>query len=142
MYRIITFRTTDKELAKAAFAIRQTVFVDEQKVSSEEEYDEFEDIATHYLLMEDEKAAATARWRQTPKGIKLERFAVLPAYRNKGAGTALIRKALEDVLPLKRDVYLHAQVPAMNVYLRAGFEPEGELFYEAGIPHYRMLYKV
>jgi predicted GNAT family N-acyltransferase len=36
---------------------------------------------------------------------------------------------------------LHAQVPAMSFYLRAGFVPEGELFYEANIPHYKMTYK-
>jgi len=140
MFTINRFRTSDKESSAIAFGIRQTVFVDEQKVSREEEYDQFEDESSHYLLLVNNQPAGTSRWRFTVNGIKLERFAVLPEFRNSGAGSFLVSEVLKDVAPLGKYTYLHAQVAAMNLYKRAGFIEEGELFYEANIPHYKMVY--
>jgi predicted GNAT family N-acyltransferase len=140
--KIISFDIQDNSHADMAFAIRQKVFVEEQKVDGDEEYDEFESIATHYLVFVDGQPAATSRWRHTDKGIKLERFSVLPEFRNKGIGAALVKKVLADVIPFDKLIYLHAQVAAMNVYSRNGFEPIGELFYEANIPHYKMIYSL
>jgi predicted GNAT family N-acyltransferase len=141
MITTVSFNISDKAKAEHAFTIRRIVFVEEQKVSREEEYDSFEDIATHFLALVDEIPGGTARWRVTDNGVKLERFAVLPAFRNRGVGAALVDAVLKDVLPLKKKVYLHSQVSAMNLYAKAGFEPEGELFYEANIPHYKMIFK-
>ncbi|MEN9511526.1 MAG: hypothetical protein RLZZ370_1345 [Bacteroidota bacterium] len=121
-----------------AFSIRRKVFVEEQQVSEEEEYDEFEVSSRHYLVLVEGKAAGTARWRETPNGYKLERFAVLPEYRKMGVGSILLKALLQDV-PKNRTVYLHAQVPAMNLYQRQGFHAVGELFYECNIPHYKMV---
>lgn len=140
--KIISFDIQDKIHADMAFAIRQKVFVEEQKVDGDEEYDEYESIAIHYLVFVDDQPAATSRWRHTDKGIKLERFSVLPEFRNKGIGAALVKQVLSDVVPFKKLIYLHAQVAAMNVYARNGFEPIGELFYEANIPHYKMIYSL
>ncbi|MBK9637828.1 MAG: GNAT family N-acetyltransferase [Bacteroidetes bacterium] len=141
MFEIVKFKIEDKEKASIVFDIRQRVFVDEQKVSREEEYDEYEDQSMHYMLLVEKQPAGTARWRFTNDGIKLERFAILPLYRNNGAGSALVKAVLADVLPYQKMIYLNAQVPAMNLYKRAGFEEEGELFYEANIPHFKMIYK-
>lgn len=135
------FTLDDSELAEAAFAIRKKVFVEEQNVSPEEEYDEFEESSRHFLLFADEVPVATARWRKTKDGIKLERFAVLPEFRNAGLGSAILNAVLEEVLPVGGKIYLHAQVPAMNLYKRAGFAAVGDLFYEAGIPHFKMVYQ-
>lgn len=140
--KIISFDIQDKIHADMAFAIRQKVFVEEQKVDGDEEYDEYESIATHYLVFVDNQAVATSRWRHTDKGIKLERFSVLSEFRNKGIGAALVKQVLADVVPFEKLIYLHAQVAAMNVYARSGFEPIGELFYEANIPHYKMIYSL
>jgi GNAT superfamily N-acetyltransferase len=92
--KIISFDIQDKIHADMAFAIRHKVFVEEQKVDGDEEYDEYESIATHYLVFVDDKPAATSRWRHTDKGIKLERFSVLPEFRNKGIGKALFQRAI------------------------------------------------
>jgi len=138
MTEVIQFKTSDKEKASIVFNIRQRVFVDEQHVSREEEYDEYEDESMHYMLLVEKSPAGTARWRFTNYGIKLERFAVLPEFRKSGHGTLLLKKVLEDVIPFKKPIYLHAQVAAMNLYSRAGFKPEGDLFWEANIPHYKM----
>lgn len=139
-FKIQKFKTERQDLSSIAFSIRQSVFVDEQHVSPDEEYDEYEAESQHFLIEVDGQPAGTARWRFTPKGIKLERFAILPVFRNKGAGTALLKAVLDDVLKESGQIYLHAQVAAMNLYFRAGFRAEGDLFYEAGIPHYRMIF--
>lgn len=128
---------------ETAFDIRRTVFVDEQHVSAEEEYDEFEAISTHFLARVDGRPAGTARWRRTSNGIKLERFAVLPAFRAKGVGKALVQRVLNDVFsqqpePIER-IYLHAQVTAMPLYQHFGFVAVGPMFEEAGIQHYKMV---
>jgi predicted GNAT family N-acyltransferase len=141
MVEIVKFKTDDKEKASIVFDIRQRVFVDEQKVSREEEYDEYEDQSMHYMLLVEKQPAGTARWRFTKEGIKLERFAILTNFRSNGAGSALVKAVLADVIPYQKMIYLNAQVPAMNLYRRAGFVEEGELFYEANIPHYKMTYK-
>ncbi len=141
MTEVIRFKTDNKENSSIIFGIRQHVFVEEQHVSREEEYDEFEDESMHYMLLVEKQPAGTARWRFTKEGIKLERFAVLPSFRNNGNGTVLLKAVLSDVLPLGKMIYLNAQVKAMNFYRREGFFEVGELFYEANIPHYKMILK-
>lgn len=120
-------------------AIRRQVFIQEQHVSPEIEY-ENEEEGHYYLLIVDGVPVGTARWRTTPAGIKLERFAMLKPWRNKGLGSILLEAVLEDVLPKGRPVYLHAQLAAVNYYLRAGFTEEGDRFTEAGIVHVKMRY--
>jgi predicted GNAT family N-acyltransferase len=138
MIKVLSFTTKDKKLAKLAFQIRQEVFVIGQNVDPELEYDEFEDISQHYLVFENDTPVATARWRKTEKGIKLERFSLLKKYRNKGIGTILLKKVMQDILPLNKNIYLHSQVSAVNLYMREGFKVSGEKFMEAGIEHYFM----
>ena len=128
---------------ESAFAIRREVFVEEQHVSAEEEYDEFEDISTHFLARSDGTPCGTARWRRTSNGVKLERFAVLKTFRGMGVGKALVKAVLEDVFsqqpePIER-IYLHAQVTAMPLYSSFGFVSIGPMFEEAGIQHYKMV---
>jgi len=141
MIRIIVFPFFDQELFRQAFAIRQAVFVSEQGVPSELEYDGHEKEATHYLLFYDNVPVGAARWRTTDQGIKLERFAVLPEYRDKGIGSSLVKKVLEDIDPLLLPVYLHSQLKACSLYQRHGFVISGNIFYEAGMPHYKMVLK-
>lgn len=128
---------------EAAFVIRRMVFVDEQQVSPEEEYDEHEPSSRHFLARADGVPCGTARWRQTSYGIKMERFAVLKEYRGQGVGKALVQAVLDDVFsqqpePIER-IYLHAQVKAMPLYAGFGFVPVGSMFEEAGIQHYKMV---
>ena len=122
----------------AIFAIRQTVFVEEQEVDPVLEYDEFEETSVHFVAVVDGHPVGTARWRRTPNGIKLERFAVLPSHRNKGVGSVIVEAVLND-LPNKTNVYLHAQLTACSLYSRFGFKEEGPQFEEAGIMHYKMV---
>ncbi len=126
-----------------AFAIRREVFVVEQNVSAEDEYDEFEPSSRHFLARLEAEPVGTARWRTTDKGIKLERFAVRAAARGQGVGKALVRTVLDDVFAhhpqLTQSIYMHAQLSAMPLYLGFGFGAVGEQFAECGIQHYTMV---
>lgn len=139
------YRIADPQDLSQAFAIRTQVFVDEQHVPREDEYDEHDRTdATHYLARtEDGTPCGAARWRRTDKGVKLERFAVLAPYRNQQAGAALLAQVLQDVHAAHpgAQVYLHAQLPAVRFYERHGFEKAGDMFAECDINHYKMVWK-
>lgn len=141
MYTVLKLKKSDTELFAKAFAIRTEVFVKGLNIDPLLEADKYDAIAQHYLLLENEIPLATARWRETDKGIKLERFAVPAAYRNKGIGVFLLKEVLVDVIPLRKKIYLHSQHTAINLYLKNGFKIEGTPFEEAGIKHYYMVYE-
>jgi len=142
MYNILRFDNSNNELFKKAINIRTSVFVDELNIDPELECDKFDKIAHHYLLLENDIPMATSRWRETSKGIKLERFAVLKESRGKGIGTILLKEVLKDVIPLSKLIYLHSQHTAVNLYLKNGFEIIGQAFEEARIKHFYMEYKI
>ncbi len=122
------------------FAIRRVVFVEEQNCPPELEW-ENEDISIHFLAEYDNKAAGACRWRKTEKGYKLERFAVLQEFRGKGIASEMIRNVLQDLPSDANYIYLHSQITAMPLYQKMGFIAEGPQFEEAGIQHFKMVYK-
>jgi len=140
MVRIEKFRFDNRALMRFSNEIRNKVFIEEQNVDPEIEY-EFEEEGNYYLLFDEINPVATARWRRTEKGIKLERFALLKEYRNKGLGSRILQAVLEDVIPMGVNIYLHSQVVAVNYYKRAGFVEVGEHFWEAEIEHVKMVYR-
>lgn len=139
MIRINKISTSDIELAEEVFLIRKKVFVEEQGVPETEEFDDFESESHHFLLRVSNDAVGAARWREIEGKIKFERFAILSAYRNMGYGNLLLSAVLEDVLPLKKEIFLHSQLKAIPFYERQGFKKEGELFKECDIGHYKMV---
>ncbi len=135
-------KITDKETFAQAVQIRKAVFVLEQKVDPNDEYDQFEETSHHFLAKLDGKPAGAARWRRTEKGIKLERFAVLKEFRGKGVGQALVQAVLQDVRSMpdseSQVIYLHAQLNAVALYSKFGFQTVGNQFEECNIKHYKM----
>jgi len=125
-----------------AFFVRQKVFVEEQKVSAEEEFDEFEKQSRHFLARNGKlEPVGTARWRSTAEGIKLERFAVLNSARGTGVGSALVESVLMDIKSQKgtdQSLYLHAQLSAVPLYKKFGFKEIGHHFLECDIWHVAM----
>jgi predicted GNAT family N-acyltransferase len=124
--------------------IRQRVFVEEQACPPEEEWDAYDEASRHFLGLAGGVPAATARWRTTVHDAeivaKLERFAVLPAYRGRGHGRALVGYVMDDARRAGfRTFLLHAQAHLAAFYASLGFEPFGAPFEEAGIPHVRMI---
>lgn len=137
---VLKISATDAE-AEQMFAIRRKVFVEEQKVSEEDEFDEFETTSNHYLLYINEKPVGCARWRFTSDKIKLERFAVLKEHRGCGLGGLILERILTDILSLGKPIYMHAQLSAIPFYEKFGFVKQGEQFEECGIQHFSMYLK-
>lgn len=116
--------------------LRERVFVIEQGVPPEIEWDGRDDAAEHVIAEQDGETIACGRLM--PDG-KIGRMAVLPQARGTGVGarvmTALLDLAMRRGL---RSVYLHAQSHAAGFYTRQGFATEGYTFVEAGIDHVAM----
>ena len=131
-------KVSDSADLEKVFAIRREVFVDEQNCPPELEW-EFEDESTHFLATVDDEPAGASRWRKTDKGYKLERFAVLQKFRGMGVGQELVKTVLNDLPADAMYVYMHAQIQAVSLYEKFGFEKTGPEFEEAGIRHYKMV---
>jgi predicted GNAT family N-acyltransferase len=126
---------------EAIFRVRREVFVIEQQVSEEEEYDEFETSSTHLVAYCDNQVVGTCRYRKTSFGIKMERFAVLKEFRTRSIGASLLLAAL-DAIDQNQYIYLHAQIQVVGFYKKYGFIKVGERFEEAGIQHFKMIYSI
>lgn len=131
------------EELKDAFDLRVKVFMDEQKVDRKDEFDGFDDASHHFIAKnENGDTVGVARWRKTPRGIKLERFAVAREYRNLGIASRLVEAVLEDIKkqPGYADmrIYLHAQADIIGLYKKYGFQEIGDKFDECGILHQEM----
>jgi predicted GNAT family N-acyltransferase len=118
-------------------AIRFAVFVDEQGVPAELEQDALDPDAIH-LLATSQVGEPVATARMLADG-HIGRMAVLPGWRRRGIGAAMLRRLIEIASAQgRREVFLHAQCQAEPFYRRLGFVAEGEEFQDAGISHRRM----
>ncbi|MDY0021383.1 GNAT family N-acetyltransferase [Arenimonas caeni] len=118
-------------------SVRETVFILEQKVPEEEEWDEL-DPKSHHVLARDERGRPIGTGRLTPER-KIGRMAVLPEWRGKGVGDALLVALLDKARSLGwTEVTLNAQCSAEGFYAKHGFVPYGDRFMEAGIEHRAM----
>lgn len=140
METLFVNKVNGKEELDHVFAIRRVVFVEEQNCPPELEW-ENEEESIHFLATMDNQPCGACRWRKTDQGYKLERFAVLKAYRGKRIGQALVAAALADLPADAHYIYLNAQLPAMPLYAKFGFVAEGPQFEEAGFQHFKMVKK-
>lgn len=131
---LVTWQDAADELS----AIRRRVFIDEQGVPAELEWDGLDASAMHAKATSlTGEAIGTARLLP---GGQIGRMAVLRRWRGIGIGTAMLQ-CLIDHTAEKERLFLNAQTSAESFYRRNGFEPEGDVFMEAGIPHIRMRYR-
>ncbi|MCC8019873.1 MAG: GNAT family N-acetyltransferase [Rikenellaceae bacterium] len=136
--RIYKIVSSPEELLKA-YCIRSIVFVEEQECPYREEFDRLDLTATHFLALDGDEPVATARVRVVPGAVKFERLAVRKQYRGGGAGRdffGYVLSYMESLGPGK--IILHAQAHLTGFYESFGFVRKGDLFTEAGIPHYYM----
>jgi predicted GNAT family N-acyltransferase len=118
-------------------AIRRAVFIDEQHVPEELEWDEADGRCRHVLAFSPE-GEAVGTGRLLPDG-HIGRMAVLKAWRGRGAGSAILNLLLDLARASGFDtVRLHAQTHAVGFYAKHGFTVTGDEFMEAGIPHRAM----
>lgn len=116
--------------------VRSRVFIEEQDVPIDLEWDGLDPECVHALAIADGRPVGTGRL--TPDG-HVGRMAVIADWRGRGVGTAL----LQHLMRAGRErgdtaCELNAQVSAIGFYERFGFRTEGDEFMDAGIPHRRM----
>jgi predicted GNAT family N-acyltransferase len=130
-----------KELGEPARQVRDAVFVAEQKVPREIEWDEHDAVSRHVIALDaDGGAIGTGRLLTRGKPGHIGRMAVLTDWRGKGVGRALLERLLEEAaVQNMRYLALHAQTQASGFYRRFGFVEKGPEFMEAGIPHRTMV---
>lgn len=124
----------DRELLRR---VREPVFVEEQKVPPELEWDE-DDIEAFHALAVDDDGRPVGTGRLTRDG-RIGRMAVLPDWRDRGVGRAILVHLMDRAREAAMsEILLNAQVTAIGFYRRFGYIEEGEEFMDAGIPHRRM----
>ncbi|MCB5169637.1 GNAT family N-acetyltransferase [Streptomyces bambusae] len=138
----VSVARTDEDRA-ACFAVRRVVFVTEQQVPEEIEYDAHDATAVHLLARSaDGTPLGTGRLLtgiEGPGTGSLGRLAVTRAARGLGIGAALVRAIETEAARLGLTaVDLHAQTRALGFYERLGYEAYGPEFEDAGIPHRAM----
>ncbi len=129
-------------LGREAQAIRSAVFVQEQGIPAELEWDAADANAVHAVAYNRfGRALGTGRLLEHAPGVaKIGRMAVLQAMRGSAIGQALLEALLEAARQRgDGEVMLHAQHSAVGFYTRAGFVARGNPFDEAGIPHLEMV---
>lgn len=130
-----------EHLHRQAAPIRHAVFVMEQGVPEELELDELDALSEHWVAL-DEHGSAIATGRLTPDG-HIGRLAVLAPWRGHGIGALLVRDMLRHAQGLGFvEIVLNAQTHALGFYRGLGFEPEGPVFDDAGLPHRRMVHRL
>ena len=117
--------------------LRRQVFVEEQNVPEDLEWDGLDDTCWHFIAT-DQSGKVLGTSRLMPSG-QIGRMAVLTSHRRLGIGARLLAAAVTQAHELHFDqVFLHAQTHAIKFYQQAGFKTEGEKFDEAGITHILM----
>ncbi len=121
--------------------MRREVFIEEQKVPEDLEWDEADESAFHVLATSREgKAIGTGRLKS---GCLVGRMAVVKEWRGRGVGGAILQALIEIARRERcREIRLHAQTHALDFYRRYGFTAVGDVFDEAGIPHRLMELKL
>jgi len=125
------------ELGADAKAVRTSVFVYEQAVSPEDEWDAMDAECLHFVAR-DRAGNAIGTARLLPDG-HIGRMAVLGAFRGQGIGDALLKSAIDSARQAGHSqAILNAQLTALGFYQRHGFQAYGPVFDDAGIDHKAM----
>jgi predicted GNAT family N-acyltransferase len=123
--------------------IRYQVFIVEQQIPEEEEWDGDDFVAIHALAFKNSIPIATGRLIINEAGqasAKIGRMAVLENHRSQGYGRAILKKLIDLGKEKGVQVFtLHAQVSAISFYASEGFVSEGPIFDEVNIPHQKMI---
>lgn len=133
--KIVTWESAKQDIKP----IRETVFIQEQHVPAELEWDGLDKESIHMLaILEDNTPVGTARLLSNGH---IGRMAVLREYRNMGIGSAMLSALLEYARKHQiNDLFLLAQTQAISFYEQYGFSATGEIFMDADIPHRKMTY--
>ncbi len=116
--------------------IRTIVFIEEQKVPVEMEWDEFDETCVHVIAKIEGEFIATGRLLDSGQ---IGRMAVLKPHRNMGVGSKILEELLLIAESMRMEtVFLNAQIDALEFYQKFGFIEVSGIFDDAGIPHRKM----
>jgi predicted GNAT family N-acyltransferase len=129
--------TTCEDSLDAIRSVRDAVFIQEQKVPQELEWDGTDSSCIHIVATDDnDNPVGTGRLQSDGR---IGRLAVLKPLRCQGVGSAMLEALVNSARSQGlTQVYLHSQLHAVPFYVRRGFEKVGGEFLEAGIPHINM----
>jgi predicted GNAT family N-acyltransferase len=135
-YRLVA----DEAELEAALDLRRQVFVEEQGISRQLEFDGLDNQAIHIVAMDGDNVIGTARVRFLDDcQARIERMAVSKPFRRKGIGRGIVSLVIaESKKRGARHLILHAQLDAVSFYRSCGFEEAGKPFWEARIKHVEM----
>ena len=125
------------EQMEQAFALRIRVFVDEQAVPLEEEFDGLDDQASHVIVFDDEeRAVGTGRMMIQDQVAKMQRITVDASCRGQGVGRQVM-DGLESLARAEgaRIARLDAQTRVIGFYESLGYFAYGDLHLDANILH-------
>ncbi|WP_445660830.1 GNAT family N-acetyltransferase [Acinetobacter sp. F16] len=124
------------ELQNDAKLIREQVFIQEQQIPVEDEWDAEDAISVHFVVYDQDQPIATARLLQNNS---VGRVAVLKSHRGAGIGKLLMQQIIQQAKHQQREfLKLSSQVHAIQFYAGLGFNVEGEQYLDCGIPHIDM----
>jgi len=124
------------KLEQDAKFIRKQVFIIEQNIPEEEEWDDQDMISDHVVVYDQDQPIATARLLQNNS---VGRVAVLKAYRGQGIGRMIMLEIIQQAHQQDRKfLQLSSQVHAISFYEKLGFSIQGDAYDECGIPHIKM----
>ncbi len=132
--------TRDPADIRACMQLRRVVFVEEQGVPHDIEFDGEDDACTHVIVKTDGRPVGTARFHIPGDYAKIQRVCISSDHRGLGIGAALIRFIVEHVEKTEAvtSVRLGAQVSALDFYRKLGFTEYGEEYLDANIRHLNM----
>jgi predicted GNAT family N-acyltransferase len=117
--------------------VRRRVFIEEQGVPVALEWEALD--AEGIWLLAESEGGVVVGIVHLARNAHLYRMAVLAPWRGLGVGAALLTAALAEARHLGfHEVRLSAQTHAVPFYTRHGFQPEGDIYMDAGIPHRAM----
>ena len=132
------------ELKLDAEKIRRQVFIQEQSILEQDEWDALDAVSLHFVVydrhlendLKINQAIATARLLENNS---IGRVAVLKSYRSKGVGRLIMQQIIEHARTEKRQfLKLSSQLHAIAFYESFGFQVKGEEYLDCGIPHIDM----
>ena len=129
------------ELQAAAFFLRYQVFVLEQNILPELEFDQLDTVDRQYLVFFDEQIPiATVRYQKLDEStLNPDRLCVHPDYRNQGLGTKLLaRIESQAFFEGCQTSVLSAELSAQALYEKIGYRVVSDIFEEDGIPCVKM----
>jgi predicted GNAT family N-acyltransferase len=121
--------------------LRYKVFIEEQGVSLDEEFDGSDQVAVSFLMFLDHLPIGTIRFIKLNNTLQIGRIALLKPYRGKGYGKALMKwmEAYAQTVYPRSQLMLHAQTSVEPFYRKLGYVVTSEPFVEANIEHVEMI---